>query len=57
MQKISKTFASHDLYQTAAMYRNQSYSFYMSLADTIISLKNSFLQGPKMSIFSKLVFL
>lgn len=51
MQKNRKTFASQDLYQTAAMYRNERYSFYVSLADAIISLTNSFVQGPKMSIF------
>lgn len=51
MQKNSKTFACHDLYQTAAMYRSQTYSFYISLVDAITSLTNSFVQGAKMSIF------
>lgn len=58
MQKNSKTFASHDLYETAAMYRSQSYSFYMSLSDAIIFLTNLFVQGSKMSGFlKKTVFL
>lgn len=56
MQKNSKTCASHDLYQTAAMYRSQTYSFYMSLIDAITYLTNSFVQGPKMSIFKMFSF-